>query len=185
MNDVSVEFNSTFNDTEKVRLISHPNNQGKGAAVRSGVAEAKYPLIIFTDVDFPYTRDSFLKVLTALQNGADVAIGVRPASYYHSLPKSRVVISKTLRFIIRNLLRIPTDDTQCGLKGFNEKGRETFLNTTINRYLFDMEFITLAARKKLSIQLVEVHLKLGIQMAAMPVSVLLQEGRNFLKILFS
>ena len=42
---------------------------------------------------------------------------------------------------MRKVLSMPVTDTQCGLKGFNKKGREKFLATTINRYLFDFEFI--------------------------------------------
>ena len=65
------------------------------------------------------------------------------------------------------LLRIPTDDTQCGLKGFNQVGREVFLSTTIQRYLFDLEFIFLAAQKNLRIATEEVQLRPDVILSKM------------------
>ena len=113
---------------------------------------------------------------------AYVAIGIRSEEYYTHLPKARVRISKLLRWFIKKFLRIPTDDTQCGLKGFNKKGKEVFLQTTINRYLFDLEFIFLAARNNLSIQTVEVQLRPEVTLSKMNWKILIQEFGNFLKI---
>jgi glycosyltransferase involved in cell wall biosynthesis len=166
-------------------FISYENNKGKGFALRQGVKAAKGDFVIYTDIDFPYTHESFHSILNTLLAGADVVIGVRPAAYYESVPASRKFISKILRFFIRKLLAIPTDDTQCGLKGFNSKGKEVFLQTSINRYLFDMEFIKLSAKQKLTIKLCEVHLKPNLEMPAMPLKILLQESLNFLRIMFS
>jgi glycosyltransferase involved in cell wall biosynthesis len=167
-----------------VRYISYAANFGKGHALRRGVMETKGSLIIFTDIDFPYTTESFKTIYKVLTDGADVAIGIRNREYYTHLPKARVYISKFLRFLIRKTLRIPTDDTQCGLKGFNLVGRQIFLVTSIQRYLFDLEFIYLAARAKLNIQTRTVNLRDDVQLSHMNWKVLLQEGGNFLKIFF-
>jgi hypothetical protein len=75
-------------------------------------------------------------------------------------------------------------DTQCGIKGFNKLGRAVFLQTTIDRYLFDLEFIFLASQKKeLRLKPVEVHLKPNILFRAMDYRILLTEGKNFFKVL--
>ena len=164
--------------------ISYPKNEGKGFALRQGVAASSGNFVIYTDVDFPYTQESLAQILQTLKAGADVAVGIRSKAYYNAIPKSRAFISKILRFFIRTMLAIPTDDTQCGLKGFNQKGKAAFMQTTIKRYLFDMEFVKLAALQQLQIKLCEVHLKPGVEMAAMPVKILLQEFSNFIKIYF-
>ncbi len=166
-----------------LKLVWNENNHGKGFALRKGVKAAQGELIIYTDIDFPYTYDSFKKIYSPLQNGsADVVIGIRGDDYYTHLPKVRVRISRLLRWFIIKFLRIPTDDTQCGLKGMNQKGKEVFLQTTINRYLFDLEFIFLAAQRKLSIKTVEVQIKPEVQLTTMSWKILLQEFGNFLKI---
>jgi hypothetical protein len=124
-----------------------------------------------------------LKIYSELKSeNTDVVIGIRGEEYYTHLPQARVRISKLLRWFIKKFLRIPTDDTQCGLKGMNQKGKEVFLQTTINRYLFDLEFIFLSARKKLSIKTIEVELRPEIVLSKMNWKILLQEFRNFLKI---
>lgn len=176
-------FTAAFNGYSNITCITYAENKGKGYALRQGVKAATGELVIYTDIDFPYTHESFLKLYSSLKNKeADVAIGIRGEEYYEHLPKARVRISKLLRWFIKKFLRIPTDDTQCGLKGFNQKGKEVFLQTTINRYLFDLEFIFLSARKKLTIKTVEVKLRPEIVLSKMNWKILAQEFGNFLKI---
>lgn len=186
-----VNDGSTQNFTEKqttqlqnagISIVSYAVNRGKGYALRAGVQAARGEHIIYTDIDFPYTNDSFLKIRQALSEGNDLAIGIRGQEYYTHLPASRVRISKFLRSLIRYFLRIPTDDTQCGLKGFSQAGKKVFLETTIDRYLFDLEFIFLSARRKLNIKTVEVELRPEITLSQMNWKILLQEFGNFLKI---
>lgn len=176
-------FIAAFNAFGNITCITYNENKGKGYALRQGVKAATGELIIYTDIDFPYTHESFLKVYSELKNnGVDVAVGIRSEDYYKHLPQARVRISKLLRWFIKKFLRIPTDDTQCGLKGFNQKGKEVFLQTTINRYLFDLEFIFLSARKKLAVKTVEVELRPEIVLSKMNWKILVQEFGNFLKI---
>jgi len=188
VNDGSVknfsgEVVTNFFANSPVTVLSYLENRGKGYAIRHGVSEAKGEIILYTDVDFPYTHQSLLKIWEALKNnGCDIAVGVRSEDYYTHLPKMRVAISKFLRLIVRTFLRIPTDDTQCGLKGFTRKGKEIFMQTTIDRYLFDLEFIFIAARKKAVLKTVQVELREGIQLSHMRWNILLQEFGNFLKI---
>ena len=174
---------SFFAANSLVKIISYTQNRGKGYALRQGVNATQCDTVIYTDIDFPYTHESFLKIYASLKEaGTDVSIGIRSEEYYTHLPKMRVWISKFLRLMIRRFLRIPTDDTQCGLKGFNAKGKEVFLQTSIDRYLFDLEFVFLSARKKLTLKKVVVELRPGIELSYMRWGVLMQEFGNFLKI---
>jgi glycosyltransferase involved in cell wall biosynthesis len=167
----------------EIKVIENNSNCGKGYALRQGVKEAKGRFIIYTDIDFPYTHESFLKIYNSLRNeDVDMAIGTRSEEYYRHLPRARVRISKLLKWFIKTFFLIPIADTQCGLKGMNQKGKEVFQQTTINRYLFDLEFIFLGARNKLRIKAVEVELRPEIQLSKMNWRILLQEFGNFLKI---
>lgn len=163
---------------------SYTENQGKGFAVRRGVLCATADVVIYTDIDFPYEENGLLAVYSVLQkNACDVALGIRDENYYENVPPARRLISKLLKSVIRITLRTPTADTQAGLKGFNKKGREIFLRTKINRYLFDLEFIWFAAKQNdLRIACIPVKIKDGIIFRKMHFAILLREAINFLKI---
>jgi len=62
----------------RIRLFTHPVNQGKGAAVRTGFKEAKGDIVIVQDADLEYDPSEYLKLLIPILNGqADVVYGSR------------------------------------------------------------------------------------------------------------
>lgn len=164
--------------------VSYPENKGKGYALRQGVSQAKEGLIVYTDIDFPYEETSFIRVYEELLSGCDVAPGHRGKEYYSKTPFLRKVISKFLRWTLKTFLRLPTDDSQCGIKGFNQKGAEVFLDTHIDRFLFDLEFLKLANKRKLSIRKVKVDLKPNVVFSKVNLKILFRESLNFFRVLF-
>ena len=168
--------------------LSYPENRGKGYALRTGIRQVTEPLCLFTDIDFPYEETSMATLLEALRTGrCDIAVGARDEAYYAQVPAGRVFISRTLRRSTRLLLGLAVSDTQCGLKGFNQQGKAVFLRGTIDRYLFDLEFIFLASRPKARLRMlpVPVRLKPGIIFSRVSPKILLNESGSFLKILLA
>ena len=79
---------------------------------------------------------------------------------------------------------MPITDTQCGLKGFKSEVKPVFLATTINRYLFDLEFIRNAYNiGNYQICAIPITLNPGVHFRPMNYKVLLPEMFNFIKIL--
>lgn len=164
--------------------MDHPVNRGKGAALRTGATACGEGVCLFTDVDIPYVLPSMVAACNQLTSGANVVLGQRRATYYERVPWARRVISKTFRWVLRNVMRFPISDTQCGLKGFDAKGRAVFLSTTIDRFLFDMEFVMLVSRRKdLRIATIDARLDEGIRFSRMNYRVLAGESVNFLRVL--
>ena len=169
-----------------VSLISYEKNMGKGYALRQGVSSSKSEFVVYTDIDFPFTNQSTNLLIQILLNGSgDIVTGFRSTLYYKKkMSGFRRALSKLFRFFIKAILKMAVSDTQCGLKGFNTKGKEKFLATKINRYLFDFEFIYLSGKdKSIKINPVEVQLKDNVVFSKMRLRILLQEFFNLFSVL--
>ena len=67
----------SVNDT-RVRLLEQPHNQGKGAALRRGFAEATQPFVIVQDADLEYDPADYARMMEPLlARPADVVFGSR------------------------------------------------------------------------------------------------------------
>jgi glycosyltransferase involved in cell wall biosynthesis len=169
-----------------LQYLSYKKNRGKGYALRQGISASKADYTTYTDIDFPFTNTSTMAVIKALLNKeADVIAGYRNQNYYQkNMSAYRRLLSKAFRFFIRNVLKMTVTDTQCGLKGFNQKGKIKFLETTINRYLFDFEFIYACGRDKcITINTVPVELKENIVFSKIKPKNFIQETINLMVIL--
>ncbi len=70
----------------EIRLLSLPENRGKGAAVRRGIAEARGEYLVIQDADLEYDPQDLVRLLAVAREGADIVYGSRirghnPASY--------------------------------------------------------------------------------------------------------
>jgi glycosyltransferase involved in cell wall biosynthesis len=167
------------------KFISYQYNMGKGYAVRKGVAAAQAPYVIYTDIDFPYAAADICRVYETLVNGhAELVMGKREAAYNEKLSLLRRLASKGCNYLNKTLLNLPYKDVQSGLKGMNAVGRELLLTTTINRFLFDTEFLWMAASySNIRVHALPVTLREGITFTRMSSSVYLDEARNFFRLL--
>lgn len=167
--------------------IDSPVNQGKGGALRDAVQQTTGKWVIYTDADYPYLIANAVEMFGLLSSDtADVVVGVRDEQYYDQLPLGRKIFSLSLK--VMNYLFFPqlkVKDTQSGLKGFNQKGKEVFLKTRIPAFLFDMEFLVLASKRSdIRIQWIYVQAREGIVFSTMRAKTILTELYNFISILF-
>jgi hypothetical protein len=142
-----------------VRLIRLPDNQGKGAAVRAGVAVASAPSIAFADADMAIDPEQTPKFQRALA-GSDLAIGSR-AAYGASVDRSsfrRSMMNSIFSKLVNALTSVSLDDTQCGYKAFRAPAAKLLFHCTVTeRFAFDVEILALARRLGLPIAEVPVR----------------------------
>lgn len=162
-----------------ITFISYTENMGKGYALRTGVENASAPYVVLTDFDFPYQHEDLLTMYKDLEKGYEVVTGRRNHTYYKKLPVKRWLISKGCSWLNRNLLSLHVGDTQSGIKAFNEAGKRAFLDTTINRFLIDTEFLQLVTYRNLRIKTNGVSLRDNIEFSNMGYAVLKTELKNF------
>ena len=135
---------------DPVQLVELPENRGKGAAVRAGVAESRGRSILFTDADLSTPIDQWKPIHDKLEEGYDVVVGSRGLAdsriELHQ-PWYREHMGKTFNWILRHSLPLELKDTQCGFKLFESAAaKRLFGASRIDGFAFDAEILFLAGR---------------------------------------
>lgn len=146
-------------------------NKGKGYSVREGITVATNlyptPLLLVTDWDLPFNYQTYIQTVNALLNGATIVVPQRDESYTHVLSVQRYFCSLASKFVNKTLLGLPLTDTQGGLKGISPNGVDAMLNTRINTFLYDTEFIINAVRLGIPLSSIPAHMRNGITVGTM------------------
>ena len=126
----------SITSAEKITILRHSKNKGKGAALQTGIRTSKNPYLIYTDMDFPYTADSIQSMARRIVDGEnDFLIGVREPGYFEVIPKRRRLISKILLWFNKTIVGLKVHDTQAGLKAMNTPTKELALTVNAQRFL--------------------------------------------------
>ena len=121
-----------------IRVILHEKNQGKGAAVRTGLQAASGDIILIQDADLEYSPHDFPLLLEPINNGtADVVYGSRflggprrVAMFWH------MIANKMLTFMTNILYDTILSDMETGYKVFR---REVIEGMVLHSSRFDFE----------------------------------------------
>jgi glycosyltransferase involved in cell wall biosynthesis len=133
-----------------LRLVSNGENRGKGHSVRRGMLEASGRLALFTDADLSSPIEESEKLLRAIRDGNDVAIGSRALDrslIFARQARFREVAGIIFNGFVRLFTGLAIHDTQCGFKAFvREPCRVIFEQQRIEGFGFDPEILFLASR---------------------------------------
>jgi glycosyltransferase involved in cell wall biosynthesis len=144
----------------RLHLVQNPGNRGKGYSVRNGLLQAAGDIVMFTDADLSAPMEEAERLIAAIDNGADVAIGSRwldRARQTIHQPLYRQFFGRCFNWITRTVMGLPFKDTQCGFKAFRREAAQViFRLQTIERWGFDPEILFIAQKLKYDIREVPV-----------------------------
>jgi len=144
-----------------VSVLSLPH-KGKGSAIRQGVSVASGEIVILCDADLQDSVREVLRLMTAMRNGADIAIGSRWLSPYYShfgQPLHRRIASRVFNFVANHVLALPFRDTQCGLKTLTlDAANRVFPLLSLDGWGYDSELIFVALARHLHVAEIDLRL---------------------------
>jgi len=129
---IVVDDGSTDRTTEvvrefpRVRLLSHPNNRGTGAARTTGLRAAKGDIILMTDADGTYPNQDMPRMLQALE-GYDMVIGARKKEA-GTVKWLRAPAKHFIRLFASYLTATRIPDLNSGFRGFRKQPAMRFLH---------------------------------------------------------
>jgi dolichyl-phosphate beta-glucosyltransferase len=140
----------------RIRLLKLPRNQGKGAAVRTGVAEATGDYVIFLDADLSAPPNAIPRAVEAIEAGADIVIGTRVvvdgADARKTQPRRRQLSGRVFALLQRTIVGLPYADTQCPFKLFRrDAAARLFPAAETSGWAFDVELLARARALGLTI----------------------------------
>ncbi len=103
--------------SEKVKVIHHPHNRGYGAALKSGIEQAKMDLVFFCDSDGQFAIEDISRLLEWIDQ-YDMVIGYREK---RQDPRHRLLNAKAWNLLVRFLLGLKVHDIDCAFKLFRRE----------------------------------------------------------------
>jgi glycosyltransferase involved in cell wall biosynthesis len=126
---------------ENVRVILHEKNQGKGAAVRTGLQNARGDVFLIQDADLEYDPRDYPALLKPIEEGiADVVYGSRFLGAPHrAILFWNMVANKLLTLMTNILYNNILTDMETGYKVFKREIVQD-MKLRANRFDFEPEF---------------------------------------------
>jgi glycosyltransferase involved in cell wall biosynthesis len=150
-NDGTQKKLESFSENQKFKIILHDFNQGKGAAIRTGIKNINSDILIIQDADLEYDPSDYNKLLMPFfETDADIVYGsrflgggkyVRIHFFWHYLA------NKILTFICNLFTNLNLTDMETGYKVFKTSVIKT-INIEENSFSIEPEVTIKLAKKK-------------------------------------
>jgi len=130
-----------------VRVIRHEGNQGKGAAIRTGLEQARGDLVLIQDADLEYDPNDWPKLLEPVLRGkARVVYGSRFTGERKNMLPLHWIGNRFLSLVTNVLYRSTLSDMETCYKLFDARVLEG-LTIVSNRFDFEPEITAKILRR--------------------------------------
>ncbi len=128
---IVVDNNSSDNTAEIARNleieVQDEKMPGKGYAFRSALKICNTPIVLMLDGDFTYPAKFAPKLINAIRQGADMAVGSRVSNSIESYRKGHRVGNFLISMFQRKFANVVVNDTLSGFRAFNINFFNTFV----------------------------------------------------------
>ena len=153
--DVDGTKNLLIETKLNVKIITHLTNQGKGAAIKSGLREVTSDYVSFFDADLdidPSVLVNQLKMLMSNKRIFGVIASKLHSESHVSYPLTRKILSFGLRNLQCLLFGLNHKDTQTGAKTFNSSViKSVSIESKTVGFLYDLEILYLCNKRNLQV----------------------------------
>ena len=151
------------NKLDKIRLINNNKNNGKGYSIREGVKISLGDTILLTDADLSTPIEELEKLYKNYKKDIYIVIGSRSSIDSEVLvkqPLHRIFAGRIYNLLIKIILRVKFNDTQCGFKLIKKSVLQDLIPLTKSkRFGLDIELIYFAKKKNYKVKEVGVKWK--------------------------
>ncbi|MHB8220712.1 MAG: glycosyltransferase family 2 protein [Acidimicrobiales bacterium] len=154
--DVVVVDDGSTDGTEKVltaledstvRVLTHPANRGKGAAIRTGLSHARGDLVLIQDADLEYDPEDWPRLLDPILRGkAYVVYGSRFTGERKNMLPLHWIGNRFLSLVTNVLYRSTLSDMETCYKLFDRRVIEG-VTIVSNRFDFEPEITAKVLRR--------------------------------------
>ena len=122
---------------DRLRVITHRSNRGKGAAVRTALNEARGEVTVIQDADLEYDPSQLASLVTPVVSGeTDVVYGSRFLGEVSDMRRRNRLANLGLTWLTRLLYRTTITDMETCYKVIR---RDVFADLHVEAQRFDME----------------------------------------------
>lgn len=135
--DNSLEILKTI---DFITLVNHKINKGYGAALKSGINQAKHEVILIMDSDGQHKVEDIPSILKPLEEDYDMSVGSRKVT---NTKKSRVLGKVIIHKLANYLIKYDIPDINSGFRCFYKSEAQKYFHLCSDRFSFTTS-ITLA-----------------------------------------
>lgn len=194
VDDGSTDATAKIAKRHKVKLLQHEINQGKVAAIRTGIQKARGKYVVLIDADYTYPARYIPSMISELRGGADLVLGAR-FSDQMNMPAFNKIGNRMLSFLTNYVGSTSITDGQTGFRAFRRnkfsdldvraKGLEyeTKMTVKASKLGYKIKEIPIEYRKRVGISKLR-PVRDGYRMFSSIISILLGETSLIGKSLF-
>ena len=155
VDDGSTDDSAKICQQHDIRVVSHPQPLGNGAAIKAGAREAKSDIIVFMDADGQHQPDDIQSLLNKLDEGYDMVVGAR---HSHTHASTKRLIGNTLFNKLASLMTgHKIDDLTSGFRAVRARHFKKFLYLLPNGFSYPTTSTMAFFRSALPVAYIPIH----------------------------